>query len=179
MLSVTRCDPSPVGVRRRAVAVLVTLGCTLAVVGCGSSELDACELLTDDAAAEVLGVAVYDGELDTDRTIPATYCRWVAEGSDRSEGADATYEVWVAEGSDRDSVRRHEDYRAAPSAEPIDGLGPDAFFVVDGGRSTLYLKVGERAVAIGVTGDDRNPVSDREARERELRAGEHVVARLS
>lgn len=162
---------------RLLAVVLVATASVLA--SCTDGVSDACSLLSDDEAAEVLGVPVHDGELDTDRTIEATYCEWIAQGSDTSEGADSAYTLWISEGSDRDTVDELEGDRVSDRAEPVPDLDADAFFVSSQGGTELKMLVDGRAVTIGVTGDELHPVSDERERGLELEAAEHVLERLS
>ncbi len=163
----------------RAMPAVVTCFALLALAGCSGGVSDACSLLSDDEASDVLGVPVHDGELDTDRTIEATYCEWIAEGADTSEGGDEAYTLWISEGSDGRTVGELEEDRASPDAEPIDGLGEDAFFLSDQYGTELKLLVDGRAVTIGVSGDADHPVSERRERSLERHAAELVVERLS
>jgi hypothetical protein len=168
--------------RTVASAALVLIGLVSACGGDGQLSVDydrACTLLTSEEAEDALGVPVYGGEPDFDRTIPASFCIWVAEGSPRSEG-EATFAIWVSEGSDPDSIEEFESASKEDDADPVEGLGDEAYFHVQGTAEVPWLevRVGNHVSTIGLSLDDDHPLTADEARAIEREAGEHVAPRL-
>lgn len=175
---------------RRAITFTLIVSSALGLASCAGSarverhvRRDACALLTDHDAVKVLGVATYPAENDTDRSVPATGCRWVAKGSDRQSGSPA-YALWIEEGRGLSDRRRFGQLRTSAAGEPIDLLGHDAV-VTTGDMFTgepgagLEFRVGPQIISIWSTGDDGHPVSPSEARTLDIRAARLVIHRLS
>ncbi len=150
--------------RRVAAVGLAVAALAVGAPACRGSIASACDLLTTDEAAEVLGVPVHEGVEDTDRTIEQTYCEWIAVGSDVTEGGEPAYLVYVTEGTDADTRADWNNDLRRNDTEPIAGVGDEAYFVTDSGLPDIHLRVGDRVMIIGVGGEDRHPVGDRKAR---------------
>ncbi len=150
---------------------------------CGGSDAEgydygrACRLFSDDEAAAVLGVAVHPGEVDDDRTIPESFCVWVARGSSTSPG-EAGYAVFISEGTERFSLDEFNRDRRRRDAVEVEGVGDDAYFHSPGRLPFLNVLVGEHAVTIGVEGDADHPVTTREAQQIERAVAKIIVSRL-
>ena len=68
----------------------------------------------------------------------------------------------------------------AKQPETVRGLGDSAYFYIKGTAEVpfLELRVGDRIMTVGVSGNDLHPVSDDEAKRLERAAGELIVDRL-
>jgi hypothetical protein len=158
----------------------LSLAVTALAVGtaaCRPSIDSACDLLTTDEAAEVLGVPVHGGVEDTDRTIEQSFCEWVAIGSDVTEGGEPAYLVYVTEGTDSETRSDWNDDLSRGESERIDELGDEAYFVTRSELPDIHVRVGTRVMIIGVAGERRHPVDDEKARRLLLKAADFVIAR--
>jgi hypothetical protein len=173
-----------------AVTVTVALGGLAAcggdasdgVGGGGGAAHHACDLLSTEEAEQLLGVPTYGGSEDTDRS-GGTYCEWVSKDSsdgrgDASdvddEGEEDPYFVAVEENRGRGAVEDFESGRER-GAEPVDGLGSDAYFRDPHG---LRVRNGDQVVSIYASGNHDHVLSNREIRRIERKAGDFVAARL-
>jgi hypothetical protein len=168
----------------RAAAGLV-LGIGVLLAGCnGGDDIDyerACRLLDADEVEEILGVDVYGGQSDTDRTIPASFCEWIIEGGDTTEGGEPALSLFVSEGSDEDSLEEFDRRRDADDAEEVEDLGDAAYFSFPNGTDDipfLHVRVDDHVATIGVSDDADHPVNGREARKFERAAADLIVDRL-
>jgi hypothetical protein len=174
-------------IRTRAAVVGVVLAAGLGVASCGGGADDdeafdydrACRLLTDEEAASVLDVSVHDGEADYDRTIPASFCQWIARGSSTFDGEES-YSAFVSEGSDHASLAEFDEHGDEPDATPVRGLGDEAYSFGPGSDSVPFLtvRVDDHVAVIGVSGDGDHPVSPADARRMERAIAAFVVPRL-
>jgi hypothetical protein len=167
----------------RRTCLTVALGVVAVIGGCGGDGVDyerACRLLDADEVSEILGVEVYGGEPDFDRTIPASFCQWIIEGGDTTEGGEPALSMFVSEGSDEDSLDEFDRRRREDDAEEVDDLGDAAYFEYPGDNTLpfLHVRVDDHVATIGVSDDDEHPVTDGEARKMERAAAELVVDRL-
>jgi hypothetical protein len=64
--------------------------------------------------------------------------------------------------------------------ETVRGLGDGAYFYINGTAEVpfLELRVADRIMTVGVSGNDLHPISDDEAKRLKRAAGELIVDRL-
>jgi len=169
--------------RRLAVAAMVATG--VGIGACGGTDggpniESACDLLTTSEVTTLMGTPMFSGEQDTDRTIPGTYCDWSSKDYVGEEQENPEYAVFVDEASTderRESFDRRKD---AKDPETVRGLGDGAYFYVKGTAEVpfLELRVSDRIMTIGVSGNGLHPVSDEEAKRLERAAADLIVRRL-
>jgi hypothetical protein len=176
-------------VRVRFLAIAATLATGLGLSACaGGGESDsadgdiknACDLMTTSEVTAFMGTPMYGGEQDTDRTIPGTFCEWTSKDYVGEEQENPEYAIFVDEastGERRDSFDSREN---AKQPETVRGLGDGAYFYIRGTAEVpfLELRVDDRIMTVGVSGNDLHPVSDDEAKRLERAAAELIVQRL-
>jgi len=176
-----------VRVRRLAIAAALTTG--LGVTACdsisGSSSAsddieNACDLLTTSEVTAFMGTPMYPGEQDTDRTIPGTFCDWTSRDYVGEEQENPEYAIFVDEASTDERRNSFDNRKNAKQPETVRGLGDGAYFYIKGTAEVpfLELRVGDRIMTVGVSGNDLHPVSDDEAKQLERAAAELIVQRL-
>jgi len=171
----------------RAWAIVAALSSGVGAAACdggsgGSSGSiqNACDLLTTNEVTAFMGTPMYGGEQDTDRTIPGTFCEWTSKDYVGEEQENPAYAIFVDEASTDERRDSFDSRKNAKQPETVRGLGDDAYFYVKGTAEVpfLELRVGERIMTVGVSGNDLHPVSDDEAKRLERAAGELIVDRL-
>lgn len=152
---------------------------------------NACDLLTTDEAAELLGVPTLGGSEDTDRS-SGTYCEWVSkdtdDGGDASDaGSDSDVEPYflsvdidrgeeaVQDFASGKSVEGEADDGEGPAHEPVEGLGDDAYFDVVGG---LQVRKGDVVFSTYTRSVETHPLTRDERRAIERGAADLVVGRI-
>jgi hypothetical protein len=178
-------------VRFHRLAVATAFATGLGVTACGgggsggssssNDDIDnACDLLTTSEVTAFMGTPMYPGEQDTDRTIPGTFCDWTSKDYVGEEQENPEYSMFIDEAS-TDEARENFDKREnAKQPETVSGLGDGAYFYILGTAEVpfLELRVGDRVMTVGVSGNDLHPVSDDEAKRLERAAAELIVERL-
>ena len=141
---------------------------------------NACDLLTTNEVTAFMGTPMYGGEQDTDRTIPGTFCEWTSKDYVGEEQENPEYAIFVDEASTDERRDSFDSRENAKQPETVRGLGDDAYFYIKGTAEVpfLELRVGDRIMTVGVSGNDLHPVSDDEAKRLERAAGELIVDRL-
>jgi hypothetical protein len=172
--------------RPYALVAMLTAGTGLAACDRGSSSTadddieSACDLLTTPEVTTVMGTDMYGGSQDADRTIPGTFCEWTSKDYVGEEQENPEYSIFIDEAS-TDEVRESFDKREnAKQPETVRGLGDGAYFYIKGTALVpfLELRVGDRVMTVGVSGNDLHPVSHDEAKRLERAAAELIVQRL-
>jgi hypothetical protein len=140
----------------------------------------ACDLLTTTEVTAFMGTPMYGGEQDTDRTIPGTFCEWTSKDYVGEEQENPDYAIFVDEASTDERRRSFDSRKNAKQPETVRGLGDGAYFYIKGTAEVpfLELRVGDRIMTVGVSGNDLHPVSNDEAKRLERAAGELIVDRL-
>ena len=141
---------------------------------------NACDLLTTNEVTAFMGTPMYGGEQDTDRTIPGTFCEWTSKDYVGEEQENPEYAIFVDEASTDERRNSFDNRKNAKQPETVRGLGDGAYFYIKGTAEVpfLELRVGDRIMTVGVSGDDLHPISDDEAKRLERAAGELIVDRL-
>jgi hypothetical protein len=141
---------------------------------------NACDLLTTNEVTAFMGTPMYGGEQDTDRTIPGTFCEWTSKDYVGEEQENPAYAIFVDEASTDERRDSFDSRKNAKQPETVRGLGDGAYFSVKGTAEVpfLELRVGDRIMTVGVSGNDLHPVSNDEAKRLERAAGELIVDRL-
>ena len=141
---------------------------------------NACDLLTTNEVTAFMGTPMYGGEQDTDRTIPGTFCEWTSKDYVGEEQENPEYAIFVDEASTDERRDSFDSRKNAKQPETVRGLGDGAYFYVKGTAEVpfLELRVGDRIMTVGVSGNDLHPVSENEAKRLERAAGELIVDRL-
>jgi hypothetical protein len=141
---------------------------------------NACDLLTTNEVTAFMGTPMYGGEQDTDRTIPGTFCEWTSKDYVGEEQENPEYAILVDEASTDERRDSFDSRKNAKQPETVRGLGDGAYFYVKGTAEVpfLELRVGDRIMTVGVSGNDLHPVSENEAKRLERAAGELIVDRL-
>jgi hypothetical protein len=141
---------------------------------------NACDLLTTNEVTAFMGTPMYGGEQDTDRTIPGTYCTWTSKDYVGEEQENPEYAIFVDEASTDERRDSFDSRKHAKQPETVRGLGDGAYFYIKGTAEVPYLelRVGDRIMTVGVSGNDLHPVSDGEAKRLERAAAELIVDRL-
>jgi hypothetical protein len=180
--------------RVTVLASMLLLGAAACGSGGGGSDAappNACDLLTTDEATDLLGVPTLGGSEDTDRS-SGTYCEWVSEdtddGGDASDaGSDSDVEPYFisveidqGEGAVQDfaggkSEKGEADDGEGPAVEPVEGLGDDAYFSVNGG---LEVRKGDTVFSTYTRTAELHPVTREQRRDIERRAADLVVKRV-
>lgn len=151
------------------VAALVVLG--LGVVACGSgSDAEACGLVTDAQAEEILGVPVRAPEPDDESLGPESSCAWISRDSTRDPQA-AVYGFFVSTQDDDAARAEFTRRRERPGRDfvsvPVGGLGDAAYSVepADPDPATgtptlpvLYVRDGDTVLLVGTFDSDDHPV---------------------
>ncbi len=174
--------------RLRACALVAALVSGVGAAACdgdGSSDANdriknACNLLTTSEVTAFMGTDMYGGEQDTDRTIPGTYCTWTSKDYVGEEQENPEYSIFVDEASTDERRDSFDSRKNAKQPETVRGLGDGAYFYIKGTAQVpfLELRVGDRIMTVGVSGNDLHPVSDDEAKRLERAAAELIVNRL-
>jgi hypothetical protein len=169
--------------RRLAIAAAVATGVGMAACGAtdGGPDIEsACDLLTTSEVTPIMGTPMYSGEQDTDRTIPGTYCDWTSKDYVGEEQENPAYAIFVDEASTDERRESFDSRKNAKHPETVRGLGDGAYFYVKGSAEVpfLELRVGDRIMTVGVSGNDLHPVSDEEAKRLERAAAELIAQRL-
>ena len=177
---------------RLAVAAAVAAG--LGVAACdgrdgmsgssGGSNVrirSACDLLTTSEVTAFMGTDMDGGEQDTDRTIPGTYCTWTSKDYVGEEHENPAYAIFVDEASTDERRKSFDSRKNAKQPETVRGLGDGAYFSIKGTAEVpfLELRVDDRIMTIGVSGNDLHPVAGEEARRLERAAADLIVQRLN
>jgi len=138
---------------------------------------NACDLLTTNEVTAFMGTPMYGGEQDTDRTIPGTYCTWTSKDYVGEEQENPEYAIFVDEASTDERGDSFNSRKHAKQPETVRGLGDGAYFYIKGTAEVpfLELRVGDRIMTVGVSGNDLHPVSDNEAKRLERAAAELIV----
>jgi hypothetical protein len=141
---------------------------------------NACGLLTTHEVTAFMGTPMHGGEQDTDRTIPGTYCTWTSKDYVGEEQENPDYSIFVDEASTDERRNGFEGRENAKRPETVRGLGDGAYFYNKGTALVpfLELRVGDRIMTVGVSGNDLHPVTDDEAKRLERTAAELIVQRL-
>jgi hypothetical protein len=136
-----------------------------------------CDLLTTNEVTAFMGTPMYGGEQDTDRTIPGTYCTWTSKDYVGEEQENPEYAIFVDEASTDERGDSFNSRKHAKQPETVRGLGDGAYFYIKGTAEVpfLELRVGDRIMTVGVSGNDLHPVSDNEAKRLERAAAELIV----
>lgn len=167
---------------RLAIAAAVTAGFGMAACGGddGPNIESACDLLTTSEVTGVMGTPMYPGEQDTDRTIPGTYCDWNSKDYVGEEQENPEYSMFIDEASTDERRNSFDSRKNARAPETVRGLGDGAYFSIKGTAEVpfLDLRVSDRIMTIGVSGNDLHPVSDEEAKRLERAAADLIVQRL-
>lgn len=164
-----------------AVAALLAAGGLAACDGAGGSNIEsACDLLTTTEVERIMGTPMYPGEQDTDRTIPGTFCDWNSRDYVGEEQENPEYSLFVDEGSTEERRESFDSREDAKQPETVRGLGDGAYYYILGTAEVpfLELRVGDRIMTIGVSGNDLHPVSDDDAKRLERAAADLIVQRL-
>ncbi len=171
--------------RMRRIAIASAVAAGLGVAACGggdggSSIESACDLLTTSEVTAFMGTPMYPGEQDTDRTIPGTYCDWTSKDYVGEEQENPEYAVFVDEASTDERRDSFDSRKHAKNPETVRGLGDGAYYNIQGTAEVpfLELRVGDRIMTVGVSGNDLHPVSDEEAKRLERAAADLIVQRL-
>jgi hypothetical protein len=170
-----------VSVRAATVLAAVVAGIGLAACGGDSSDTkSACDLLKTREVTTIMGTDMYSGVQDTDRTIPGTFCDWNSKDYVGEEHENPEYSIFVDEASTDEAHERFEKRENAKQPETVHGLADGAYFYILGTAEVpfLELRVDDRVMTIGVSGNDLHPVSDDEAKRLERAAAELIVQRL-
>jgi hypothetical protein len=181
-----------VRVRTAASAFAALIAAGVAVGACGSDGgssgasgvngriENACDLLTTDEVTAFMGTPMYGGEQDTDRTIPGTFCDWTSKDYVGEEHENPDYGIFIDEASTDEARENFDNRENAKQPETVRGLGDGAYYYILGTAEVpfLELRVGDRVMTIGVSGNDLHPVSDDEAKRLERVAAELIVERL-
>jgi hypothetical protein len=173
----------------RACAIVAALASGMGAAACdggsGSSASNgdienACDLLTTNEVTAFMGTPMYGGEQDTDRTIPGTFCEWTSKDYVGEEQENPEYAIFVDEASTDERRESFDSRKHAKQPETVRGLGDGAYFYIKGTAEVpfLELRVGDRIMTVGVSGNDVHPVSDDEAKRLERTAAELIVQRL-
>ena len=150
-------------------AALAVLG--VGVVACGGgSDADACGLVSEEQAEEILGTSVRAPEPDDESLGPERSCAWISRDSTRDPEA-AVYGFFVSERDDAGGRAEFDRRRDRPGRDfksvPVDGLGDAAYFVepADPDPATgtpslpvLYVRDGDTVLLIGTFDSDDHPV---------------------
>jgi hypothetical protein len=138
---------------------------------------NACDLPTTNEVTAFMGTPMYGGEQDTDRTIPGTYCTWTSKDYVGEEQENPEYAIFVDEASTDERGDSFNSRKHAKQPETVRGLGDGAYFYIKGTAEVpfLELRVGDRIMTVGVSGNDLHPVSDNEAKRLERAAAELIV----
>ena len=141
---------------------------------------NACGLLTTSEVTAFMGTPMYGGEQDTDRTIPGTYCTWTSKDYVGEEQENPDYSIFLDEASTDERRNSFDSRKNAKRPETVRGLGDGAYFYIKGTAPVpfLELRVGDRIMTVGVSGNDLHPVTDDEAKRLERAAAELIVQRL-
>jgi hypothetical protein len=165
--------------------VLVACGGSDASGSSGSSHASsriesACDLLTRSEVIGIMGTDVYGGEQDTDRTIPGTFCEWTSTDYVGEEHENPEYAIFIDEASTDDARESFDNRDDAKQRETVRSLGDGANFYIKGTAEVpfLELRVDDRVMTVGVSGNDLHPVSRDEAKRLERAAAELMVKRL-
>jgi hypothetical protein len=170
----------------RACAIVTALASGVGAAACdggsgsnGDIE-NACDLLTTNEVTTFMGTPMYGGEQDTDRTIPGTFCEWTSKDYVGEEQENPEYAIFVDEASTDERRESFDSRKHAKQPETVRGLGDGAYFYIKGTAEVpfLELRVGDRIMTVGVSGNDLHPVSDDEAKRLERTAAELIVQRL-
>ena len=150
------------GMRRLAIAAAVATGAGMAACGGGDGGPNiesACDLLTTSEVDAVMGTPMYPGEQDTDRTIPGTYCDWTSKDYVGEEQENPEYAIFVDEASTDERRNSFDSRKNAKNPETVRGLGDGAYFYVNGTAEVpfLELRVSDRIMTVGVSGNDLHP----------------------
>jgi hypothetical protein len=123
---------------------------------------------------------MHSGEQDTDRTIPGTFCEWTSKDYVGEEQENPEYAVFVDEASTDERRESFDSRKNAKQPETVRGLGDGAYYYVKGTADVpfLELRVSDRIMTVGVSGNDLHPVSDAEAKRLERAAADLIVQRL-
>jgi len=167
----------------RACAIVAALASGVGAAACdgGSGDIEsACDLLTTNEVTAFMGTPMHGGEQDTDRTIPGTYCTWTSKDYVGEEQENPDYSIFIDEASTDERRRGFDSRKNAKQPETARGLGDGAYFYIKGTAEVpfLELRVGDRIMTVGASGNDLHPVSDDEAKRLERAAGELIVDRL-
>lgn len=173
----------------RFLALAATLATGLGLSACdGGGESDsadgniknACDLLTTNEVTAVMGTSMYPGSQDTDRTIPGTFCDWTSKDYVGEEQENPEYSIFVDEASTDERRDSFDSRKNAKRPETVRGLGDGAYFYIKGTALVpfLELRVADRIMTVGVSGNDLHPVTDDEAKRLERAAAELIVQRL-
>ena len=173
----------------RSCALVAALATGLGLSACdGGGESDsadgdiknACGLLTTSEVTAFMGTPMYGGEQDTDRTIPGTYCTWTSKDYVGEEQENSEYSIFVDEASTDGRRDSFDSRKNAKQPETVRGLGDGAYFYIKGTAQVpfLELRVGDRIMTVGVSGNDLHPVTDDQAKRLERAAAELIVRRL-
>ena len=175
-------------VRWRPYALVAMLATAAGLTACdrgasnsaGGGIENACDLLTTPEVTTVMGTAMYGGSQDTDRTIPGTFCDWTSRDYVGEEQENPEYAIFVDEASTDERRNSFDNRKNAKQPETVRGLGDGAYFYIKGTAEVpfLELRVGDRIMTVGVSGNDLHPVSDDEAKQLERAAAELIVRRL-
>jgi hypothetical protein len=178
-------------VRAGSLAFAAALATGLGVTACGDSGSsasggagdrieNACDLLTTSEVTAFMGTAMDSGSQDTDRTIPGTYCEWTSKDYVGEEQENPEYAIFVDEASTDERRESFDSRKHAKQPETVRGLGDGAYFYIKGTAQVpfLELRVGNRIMTVGVSGNDLHPVSDHEAKRLERAAADLIVDRL-
>lgn len=140
----------------------------------------ACDLLTQSEVIGIMSTDMHGGEQDTDRTIPGTYCSWTSTDYVGEEHENPEYAIFIGEASTDEARESFDNRDDAKQPETVRGLGDGAYFYIKGTAEVpfLELRVDNRVMTVGVSGNDLHPVSDVEAKRLERAAAELIVQRL-
>jgi hypothetical protein len=167
---------------RLAIVAAVAAGFGMAACGGdgGPNIESACDLLTTSEVNAVMGTPMYPGEQDTDRTIPGTYCDWNSRDYVGEEQENREYSMFIDEASTDERRNSFDSRKNAKDSETVRGLGDGAYYYNKGTAEVpfLELRVTDRIMTIGVSGNDLHPVSDEEAKRLERVAADLIVQRL-
>jgi len=141
---------------------------------------NACGLLTASEVTAFMGTPMYGGEQDTDRTIPGTYCTWTSKDYVGEEQENPDYSIFVDEASTDERRESFDSRKNAKQPETVHGLGDGAYFSIKGTALVpfLELRVGDRIMTVGVSGNDLPPATADDAKRLERAAAELIVNRL-
>jgi hypothetical protein len=172
-------------VQLRHVAIAAAVATGVGTAACGGTDggpniESACDLLTTSEVTTIMGTPMHSGEQDTDRTIPGTFCEWTSRDYVGEEQENPEYAVFVDEASTDERRESFDGRENAKQPETVRGLGDGAYYYVKGTADVpfLELRVSDRIMTVGVSGNDRHPVSDEEAKRLERAAADLIVQRL-
>jgi hypothetical protein len=172
---------------RSALVAMLAAGVVLAACdgGDGASGAQdritsACDLLTTQEVIAIMSTDMYPGSQDTDRTIPGTFCEWTSTDYVGEAQENPEYAIFVDEASTDEARESFDSREDAKQPETVRGLGDGAYFYIKGTALVpfLELRVDDRVMTVGVSGNDLHPVSDDEAKRLERAAAELIVQRL-